>query len=156
MSLPSNITTCRLEGTYRDFEGEPEVGHVIITPSHTLVSAVNNVVIVKGPITIPLDENGYFSIDLPVTNDVDVLPQDFTYEIREMTPGGRPAFNFLLPAGNATFDVSSFAPLPVVVPPPNTELEARVQALENEPKFTVGLLYPSAPRVGDVHYIPNW
>lgn len=107
MPLPADLSTGTLTGgPYVNAEGEILSGVVTVTarPSR-LVSAATGAVVLNGPVSVFLDENGEFSVELPATDDPDISPTGFTYQVAEYIEGGS-TFEIELPAGS-TVDVAS-------------------------------------------------
>lgn len=108
MALPGNVSQRTVTGTYVDFEGNPIAGQVRFTLPSTLTDAGANTFIVKSSETATLDNTGSFSIQIPVTNDVDLTPYDYEYTVQELFPNGR-TYTISLPAGSP-IDISDLAP----------------------------------------------
>ncbi|MFE0451591.1 polysaccharide deacetylase family protein [Streptomyces sp. NPDC058914] len=84
MALPANITTVTVFGRYIDFTGTPMQGTVTFTPSQKYVTdPTADVLIFSAPLVATLDSNGAFSIEIPATDDPDVTPQGFTWQVVE-------------------------------------------------------------------------
>jgi len=98
MALSVDVATITLEGTYLDLVGNPIVGSVRFTPQSILKDTDQNQIIINNAITATLDATGSFSIVLPITDDSDVAPQPFAYEVEEIFTGGR-TFFITLPTG---------------------------------------------------------
>lgn len=108
MALPVNVSQRTITGTYVDFQGNPIAGQVRFTLPTTLTDASAGTFIVKSSETATLDNAGSFSIQIPVTNDVDLTPLDYIYTVQELFPNGR-TYTISLPAG-APIDISDLAP----------------------------------------------
>ncbi|MEU6181157.1 polysaccharide deacetylase family protein [Streptomyces coeruleorubidus] len=85
MALPANFSTVKVFGRYIDInQGTPMQGSVTFTMSQKyLVNPSADVLIFAVPIVTSLDETGYFEIDLPATDDPDVIPQGYTWTVTE-------------------------------------------------------------------------
>ncbi|WP_326755089.1 right-handed parallel beta-helix repeat-containing protein [Streptomyces hirsutus] len=85
MALPANFSTVKVFGRYIDInQGTPMQGTVTFTMSQKyLVNPGADVLIFAVPIVASLDETGYFEIDLPATDDPDVIPQGYTWTVTE-------------------------------------------------------------------------
>ncbi|MGW0136232.1 hypothetical protein [Streptomyces sp. NPDC003299] len=84
MALPANITTVTVFGRYIDFTGTPMQGTVTFTPSQRYVTNPGaDVLIFSAPLVATLDSDGAFSIEVPATDDPDVTPQGFTWQVVE-------------------------------------------------------------------------
>lgn len=89
MGIASNVTLTTVEGTFVDFEGNPIAGQVKFTLDTVLRNAIADQIIIPSTITVTLDTNGFFSIQLPVTDDPDIAPEGFKYTLEESFAGGR-------------------------------------------------------------------
>lgn len=96
MALPVSLSTVTVIGTYVDLLGNPVRGSLSIRPQTILKESTEKVAIIPVVIQKNFDATGFFSVELPVTNDPDVSPQPFIYEIEENFSGGR-IFNIALP-----------------------------------------------------------
>jgi hypothetical protein len=107
MTLPVNYSTGAVTGHYIDDEGTPLAGETIIFMANARRRVDQAALTVIIPIRhiVELDVDGSFSINLPATNDADVIPIDFTYTVIEVWPYGK-EFNISVPSGS-TLDMSS-------------------------------------------------
>lgn len=139
MTLPVNLTTITVTGTYLDIAGNPIAGQVKFTPRAVLKNVTSNVILINSTITVTLDANGAFSQALVATNDSDAAPINFTYIVEEAFVGGR-TFDILVPSATVggTLDLADVSPavaddgtgaLYVTVAQYDT-LEARVDVVE--------------------------
>lgn len=108
MAIPGNLSQRTIFGTYVDYQGNPIAGQVRFTLPTTLTDAGAGTFIVKSSETATLDATGSFSIEIPVTNDVDVSPTNYVYTVDELFPNGR-SYTISLPAG-APVDIATLAP----------------------------------------------
>ena len=139
MSLPANLTTITVTGTYLDIAGNPIAGQVKFTPRAVLKNVTSNIILINSTITVTLDANGAFSQALVATDDTDAAPVDFTYQVEEAFIGGR-TFDMLLPSSTigGTVDLADVAPAVAddgsgtlyIDQPTFDALEARVTAVE--------------------------
>lgn len=143
MALPDNITTVWVRGS---IDGR---GRVTFQPSPSALidPAARRVIATSAPFVAVLDSDGEFAIELPATDDPDVQPTGWTYEVR--TPTGR-AFPMALPHatpvlsspgdpldGERVLDLSSVVPAPSasggsvqVITPPAASPEEIASAVE--------------------------
>lgn len=137
MALPPNLTTVAVSGTYVDIAGNPVAGQVKFTPRAILKDPDEDTIIVPKVVSITLDETGSFAVVLPVTDDPDVQPVNWTYYVEEAFPRGR-TYDISLPAGGS-INLADVAPaLPstgeggsdFVLLPVFNALVVRVTALE--------------------------
>jgi len=113
MSLPVSLSTCTIQGTYVDLNGNPVRGSLIFKPQTILKELALNVILIPVAIVKELDANGSVNIVLPVTSDPDVTPQPFIYEITENFSGGR-TFAVALPLSLAGTTVNLADLLPAL------------------------------------------
>lgn len=97
MALTPNLSTVTVGGQYVDVAGNPIAGQVKFTPRAILVDTTGDQIIVNRTITVDLDANGEFTVVLPVTDDTDISPVDFTYRVEEAFTGGR-TYDITLPS----------------------------------------------------------
>lgn len=110
MALPTNLSTVRVTGTFVTYDGQGVQGSVSFTPSlpasNPLLDATEPTVIVPSRVTAGLDASGHFEIDLPATDDPDVVPDGFTYHVVEDFGSlGKREYDIDLPLANASVDL---------------------------------------------------
>lgn len=110
MALSPDLSTITLTGTYVDLQGDPISGSVTFTPQSIIKDTDQNQIIVNAPVTATLNNIGFFSVVLPVTDDTDVAPIPFAYEVEEVFSGGRTFFITIPGGGAGTQDIADFAP----------------------------------------------
>lgn len=89
MALPVNYDTVPVRGKYVYLDGTPAAGQVKFSGKVAAVSDAADTVILPNTIVATLDANGAFTINLPATNDPDILPNGWTYAVSEsFTAGG--------------------------------------------------------------------
>lgn len=89
MALAGNVTLSTIEGNFVDFQGNPIAGQVKFTLPEVLRNAIADQIVIPSTVTVTLDANGSFSVQLPVTDDPDLAPQGFLYTVEESFKGGR-------------------------------------------------------------------
>lgn len=89
MAVSPNLTIVPVTATYVDVEGNPIAGQVKFTPRATLTDAVYGQIIIKDTVTVTLDNTGTFLVSLPATDDDDLVPYGWTYQVVESFPNGR-------------------------------------------------------------------
>lgn len=88
MALPEDWDLVPVRGRYIGTDGTPLEGRVIFTPKvGRLVSPATLTTLIGRGKAITL-ENGAFETFLPASNDPDVVPNGFTYSVKEDFPGG--------------------------------------------------------------------
>ena len=110
MALTPDLTTITLTGTYVDIQGNPVSGSVRFTPQTIIKDTDQNQIIVNQALTATLNATGEFSIVLPITDDTDVTPQPFAYEVEEIFTGGRTFFITLPVDTPDPQDIADLAP----------------------------------------------
>lgn len=125
MPLPSNYSTRTVHGEWLTFpSGAPAQGTVTFTPAiDFLVSPGNQVVIVARPITETLDTNGEITVDLPTTDDPDIDPSGFTYQVLETFQNDQQRqYNIHVPEGTGTLELATVTPVEASSPSEHHEL----------------------------------
>lgn len=96
-----------LTGTYTLPNGDPASGVVEIIPSEKQIVDIAGNVILSGRVKVTLDADGHFTVDLPATDDVTLIPTGFGYTaVAKLHHTHLPAVSFPLPASPATVDIS--------------------------------------------------
>ncbi len=119
MALPANIGTGTVVGFYIDSFGALAEGTVTFTPSPIRVldpTATPPTTMLPRPVTVSLTE-GAFTTTLVATDDTDLNPTGWTYEVTfNLRFGGgsqvfQPSFSISLPEGS-TVDLTTVTPVP--------------------------------------------
>lgn len=122
---PGSFTTVPVTGTYFGLDQRALSGTVRFTMSapQPLVNTTDQVVVMPVEVDAYLVD-GRFEVDLPATDDPDVIPADFTYHVVETLvdadgedAGGR-AFDMAVPTAAGVIDLSNTTQ---VTPSPATE-----------------------------------
>jgi hypothetical protein len=100
MALSPDIATVTLEGTYVDLNGDPISGSIRFTPNVIVKDKDYNQILIKRGVTETLDAQGKFSTSLPATDDSDLTPYPFAYQVEELFSGGR-TFYLVLPVSSS-------------------------------------------------------
>lgn len=116
MPLPPDYNTVPVfcEG-YVYLDGTPAAGTVKFTGKNIAVSDVYNKVILPNTLTATLDVNGAFTVNIPATDDPDILPNGWTYKVEELfDAGGGRTMEIEVPLASLPtgVDLSEVAPLP--------------------------------------------
>lgn len=136
MALPSNLTTVTVTGRYIDHNGSPVRGSVTFDTDYYVLDAGENVVVIEAPITVNLDATGSFSVDLIATDDPQMTPTGWTWELTPNFDGGFP-LQFALPASLApTTDITVLAP---ALPNPDPVYSYVLTSAINAPNGVAGL-----------------
>lgn len=108
-----------LTGKYADAKGNPLTGTIRFTPSVRVADVTDRVMVVPATFEAVLDAEGAFSIELPATDDPDIVPSGFTYTVVEEITGGETYSIELsvtaLPGGVDLTIAARAVPIPAVV-----------------------------------------
>lgn len=75
---------------YLDYDGTPKIGTVTFTPSVVLIDSANKQMFMPKAYVAILDIDGKISIDLPASDDPDLIPFDIMrYALQENIIDGR-------------------------------------------------------------------
>ena len=108
MTLPADWNLVTVSHTYLTLEGLPAEGSVTFKSAE--IVTVDGVTVVPRRLTVQLDENGSFSIDLPSTNDPDLDLTGWSYLVIEHIKGGRPPYAVVVPFDAGAVDLLALAP----------------------------------------------
>lgn len=110
--LPAEFTTVTLTGQYVNLDGTPVAGYLTFTPSPTILRAARSKdLIVPVAINVALDGTGSFSIALPATDDPDINPDHWTYQVLEGFGNRRTYSVQILLESGATQNIFDLAPV---------------------------------------------
>lgn len=128
MALPIDVNTVTVTGTYLTDDGIPADGSLIFTPSvATLRDPAYDTIIKLRQTRIDLDVTGSFSIALIATDDPDVIPVGWHYDVTERIEGNpQRTWILQLPYTLTTIDI---ADVPTVVDPSQPVYPAPVYAV---------------------------
>jgi len=105
VTLPTNVGTVTVNGTFLSLaNGAPAVGVVTFSPVPMhLLDASADVILIGVPVIAQLDVTGSLSVVLAATDDVDLNPINWTYEVvvRLTNPDVGWRFNMAAPAGSS-------------------------------------------------------
>jgi hypothetical protein len=114
VTLPTNVGTVTVTGTFLSLaNGAPASGIVTFTPvPNHLLDASADTILLGVPIVAQLDSSGSLSVTLAATDDVDLNPVNWTYEVvvKLTTPDVGWRFNMAAPAGSA-IDMADVIPV---------------------------------------------
>lgn len=111
MAFPDGATTILVTGTLTaPVGGGPRSGRIVFNPSARLVDSTQQA-IYSGAGTITLDGNGQFTARLLCTDDPDVQPEGWRWQVDEQPAGGKRAIYWIdLPSSlGPTVDLSEIA-----------------------------------------------
>jgi len=120
MPLPVGWTLIPVVAAYVGRDGSVPVGQVAFDSAQIVV--VDGVVVVPRRILATLNATGAISAELPSTNDPDISPGGWTYTVRELFEGGRPAYAIEVPFNAVSIDLATAIPVtPADQLPPYTD-----------------------------------
>jgi hypothetical protein len=118
MALPASFSTIQVTGSYIDLAGAPVTGTVTFSPPDDAFLKATDVDVVIAPkaLVATLDEQGKFTITLPVTDDSNIVPS-FTYKVEEALGTLRRTSNVEIPSAllPGPVDLSDLLPVGVLV-----------------------------------------
>lgn len=112
---PTNWTLIAVTGTYLDSTGAPCTGVVVVSSAVAVV--VDGQLIVPKQQLFTLDASGSVSFSLPSTNDPDIAPTGWVYQITEaIKPFGRPRYQIAVPYTSPGINLATVVPAVPVDP----------------------------------------
>ena len=108
--VTTNLNKVTVRAQYVDFDGNPMAGSVVFTPSVVAIDVAGKKILFPKQYTANLDTNGAIAVQVPASDDPDMLPNIITYTVTEnIAPGGRTFSNIQIPyaALAAGFDLST-------------------------------------------------
>lgn len=113
MPLPASLTVINLRGTFLDSEGNPGVGSILVYSEEHLVSSIDNTIVAPLNFEAELNSVGYFSVDIPATNDPQWGPANFTYTVKENLTTGVRSYKIAVPYDSAggVLDLADVSPV---------------------------------------------
>lgn len=88
--LPEDLDLCRVTGRWVTTAGMPVRGSVRFVPlANRLVSPATATVVLPHPVVANLNEVGEIDIEIPATDDPDISPVGWTWEVTEEFPRGQ-------------------------------------------------------------------
>lgn len=118
MPLPASVTTVAVHGKIVSPNGGTAAsGFVRFGMPYPLRAAADDTII--GPVTLvaELDVDGEFTIDLPATDDPDVTPSSWTYDVRVETSAWRERLSVEIPVASAGTGLEFADLVPAITPP---------------------------------------
>ena len=125
MPFPGYISTVRVHGTFLDMGGDPALGKITFIPSlQRLIDTTSDTVILGSHTTVLLDQNGFFEIELPATDDPHIEDGPFDYQASlYVQRSGTYRIWLTLPAATPDVNISDFmsagTPFVPMEPPPS-------------------------------------
>jgi hypothetical protein len=114
VALPAEFNTVQVYGKYLSLDGTPVVGYLTFEAAPVILkAAVSKDLIVPVVLQVNLDADGSFAINLPVTDDPDINPSDWTYKVTEGF-GTRRVYNLSVHlAAGPTINIYDLAPVAI-------------------------------------------
>jgi hypothetical protein len=114
--LPANVTTISVHGEIVSPNGgSPASGRVHFRIPYPLRATTDNALIGPQTLTAELDAAGEFTISLIATDDPDISPSDWVYDVRVETDVWRDRFNIEVPFDGGSLEFADITP--AVTPP---------------------------------------
>lgn len=129
MPLPGSIATVSVHGQLLHAAGTPAAGTIAFTIPVPLRDTTGNVIVGPTTISSTLDEDGEFTVTLPATDDPDVSPTDWVYEVTVNTDAWTDRFRIELPASPSSVEFADIAP---AASPPEVVTYALASAVVNK------------------------
>lgn len=106
---PAHYMASTLTGKFIGADGSSLAGErlTIAMPIYVNVP-IDDTIVVPASITVTLDQDGFFRVAVPATDDPDIQPVYWTYTVTELWPNGR-TYSVDAPAGQ-TIDLSTVIP----------------------------------------------
>ena len=111
MPWSNDVLTRTVYGSYQSPSGSPARGKVIFRPTAKLVDKDDAIIVNDATLTAELDNSGEFDIVLMTTDNRQLKPENWAYEVTEKIHGVRPNKYYIqLPYGNGSnIDISDIA-----------------------------------------------
>lgn len=117
MTMPVDIVTITVTGTYLTAGGAAAGGSVMFTPTWALSDATGHAILTGLPVTANL-VNGSFSVALPVTDNANLFPHGWAYTVQVSVPGSSQVFTTYIPSSyGTTVDMTALTPAGTVTLP---------------------------------------
>lgn len=112
-ALPGDLTLITVTGQFIDLTGTPCVGTVTFKPSYSnvLKDDAAPVSIVPITLTATLDGTGAISINLPATDDPDIIPMGWSYTVTYSFVGFSQSFSIVVPYDGGNIDLTTVSPV---------------------------------------------
>jgi hypothetical protein len=131
--LPDGVTTIVLTGTYLTPAGDPVLvregcpAQVTFTPNTVITDGTGKVIFSTRPVIALLNAEGQFSITLACTDNADLNPAGWVWNVNEEIPDLGRSYSILLPSTlGETADISDLSPVASVPPASSYVLSSQV------------------------------
>jgi lysophospholipase L1-like esterase len=109
MPIPAGISTVTLTGRYIRPDGTPLKGKVTFsTPALLTLAGADT--ISAGSVAVDLDADGFFSVVLIATDQPEMQPTEWAYEVAEALEVGSRTYAITLPSTSPTVNLADIAP----------------------------------------------
>lgn len=111
MPLPNGLATVTVTGTYKHPDGAPFTGRLTFRPEPAILTSGAHGTLILGEVEALLNTDGAFTITLLATDDPDVTPTGWTYQVTERwydAPGR--SYPIALPLAAPAVDIADIAP----------------------------------------------
>lgn len=158
MPYGPEISTRLVLGQYYALDGSAATGTITFVPS-AQVKDSNGTTILSGLISVMLDDEGSFAVELPCTDDSDLTPSGWYYTVRTRTSGVAPTeTKMYLSTSEDSLDLSS-GPSPIILAAGNTPpaVEAESYSADVTVREVYGqYLHPNGqPSSGTITFMPS-
>lgn len=109
MAFPGNISIVTVTGQFADYAGTPIAGQIKFSLSTALRNQIADQIVIPSVVSLTLDSNGAFTVQLPASDDADFTPTGFTYTVEEAFPNGT-TYTISLPASPSTTTLGQLRP----------------------------------------------
>ena len=145
MAFADNWNLVPVTGRYLKIDGEPAAGYLTFKPTPVrMMDAKALVTVMQSIYPVRLGGDGSFRIKLPATDDPDITPVDFTYEVTEHFDGAEPNTWFVkIPIiyVNMGIDISTLVPLTMNPGVPVSITRGEFDALAMQVEMLLGTVY---------------
>lgn len=113
MTLPVNLTTIEVTGTFLDTEGNPLSGTLTFAPPPELVD-INTAIMYSTPVTVTLGVGGTFTVTLIATDNPTLVPAGWSWTVTEQVRGSRSYTIYVPSTLGDSVDLSNLVPMPTL------------------------------------------
>lgn len=145
MAFAANWNLVPVSGRYLEIDGTPAVGYVVFKPTPVrMQDAKALVTILQSEFFVQLGGDGSFKVKLPATDDPDITPLDFTYQVSEHFEGAPDnTWHAKIPLvyANLGVDISSLVPTTANPGIPVSITREEFDALAMQVEMLLGTVY---------------
>lgn len=112
MAAPYTWSTVSVYGDYfRRSDGSPATGSVRFSAAQIVRAGAS--IVVPDPVEVDLDANGHVQVDLQATDDANISPADWAWEVLELIDGDERRYFIQVPSGSSPINLATVAPVDV-------------------------------------------